>query len=887
MHISWSRQALVVLALSTTCSASIAASTDSNSSDAPALDRLDPLLRYELERTHTGENGASVGETRREPLLAPPLSATPYVPAPQHAASQGPASRGPASLDPSLYDPSLYDPMYLDAVPDVPASEDRYLACWVRIEPGTVLPSELSLELHGDRIASARLRISEIEQLVRLDGVVAIEAARQARPSLDLSVPEIGATAVHAGTGLPPLSTGKTGTDAVVGIVDTGIDVTHADFLSDYGTRIVGLWDQTAASVHPPDAFGYGREWTPTEIDAGSATETDSDGHGTHVAGTAAGSGSATGNGEPAGTFVGVAPDAKLVVVKTDFYTSSIVDAIDYVFTKAAELNLPAVVNLSLGHHYGPHDGTEATDLAIDALVGPGRIVVAAAGNEQEDGIHAERSIARGATEEIRLEVPSYDPHLGLGNDLVLIDGYYDAESSLQLTVITPSGYAVGPVVPGQTVETATGDGAVRVENDVYDATTSDRNLHVQIWDDRTGEWPKAGTWSFLLENTSPVSAGEGAQADFWIYYQSLSSIAPPQFDASWGMTAQKLVASPASADSVIAVAAYVTRTSWQSIDGSTYSYNPTPQLGDIAPFSSRGPRRDGVIKPDIAAPGMGIAAALSADHRTSGAWILPDGVHFITQGTSMASPHVAGVVALLLDTKGFLSRNEVVSTLSSSARRDPFTGSLPNAAFGAGKVDALAALVGPTPVLLVGFDSSREDDGVHLRWSTSESMSDLRFQVERANAAESAEGDAERELVGTTGRGPDYEIIDTEAPVAVDLTYWLTAVQYDRVVLGPFTVPQSPLPRDLAVSPPWPSPFSSEVQWTVTLPTASELMLDVVDVTGRRVATLENRTLPAGASAFTWDGRTDAGDRLGSGVYWLRALSNGKSTTTRLVLVR
>ncbi|MEZ4648107.1 MAG: S8 family serine peptidase [Candidatus Eisenbacteria bacterium] len=865
MHIVRSWRSVLALALAATSGTAHAVSSGPEGPEAQdgVSRRLDPLLRYELEAARTRGDDAPIFEALSsspagDTKIDGSLSVTPYVPAPWTGSARGASE-----------------------------NHDGYIACWVRIEPGTELPSGLSLELYGDRIASGRLRISEIEQLVEVDGVLAIEAARRTRPSLDLSVPEIGASDVHAGTASPSLPAGKMGTNAVVGIVDTGIDITHGDFLADNATRIVALWDQTAASTHPPDVFGYGREWTPAEIDAGSCTEADADGHGTHVAGTAAGSGHATGNGQAAGRFVGVAPEARIVVVKTDFYTSSIVDAIDYVFAKADELNLPAVVNLSLGHHYGPHDGTEATDLAMDALVGPGRIIVAAAGNEQEDGIHAEASVPRGGTEEIRLTVPSYTPHAGLGNDLILVDGYYDEAATLALTLITPSGQLVGPVTPAQTVELPTSDGAVRIENDVFDATTADHNLHIQIWDLRTGESPEAGTWRIQLENTSPAGVAENAQADFWIYYQSLSSSDPPTFDSAWGMTAEKLVASPASADSVIAVAAYVTRTSWQSVDGSTYSYNPAPALGDIAPFSCRGPRRDGALKPDVAAPGVGIGAALSADHRTSSAWVLPDGVHYIMQGTSMAAPHVTGVVALMLDTHGFLSQEEVLSRLSSSARADALTGDVPNTAFGAGKVDAIAALTGPIPVALLGLEASREEDGVHLLWSVSESLSDLTFEVERATVTSTAGDETDRTLVGVTGPGPHYEFIDGDAPSEQDLAYWLTSTQYGQVVQGPFYVSRETLPAGLELSAPWPNPFSGDVRWTLSLPAPADVSLDVIDAAGRRVTELHDGPLPAGTSSLSWDGRGATGVRLGSGVYWLRARWNGTAKTERLVLVR
>src|SRR5205814_4068356 len=142
--------------------------------------------------------------------------------------------------------------------------------------------------------------------------------------------------------------------------------------------------------------FSYGREWDRASILAGSVAEADFEGHGTHVAGIAAGSGRGTGNARPAYRYVGIAPEADLIVVQTDFTFSHIVDAVSYGFSRAAAMGKPAVVNLSLGSNYGPHDGTDPQDQQLNALTGPGRIICASAGNSGADTIHAETTVAQG-----------------------------------------------------------------------------------------------------------------------------------------------------------------------------------------------------------------------------------------------------------------------------------------------------------------------------------------------------------------------------------------------------------------------------------------------------------------------------------------------------------
>ncbi|MEO0140395.1 MAG: S8 family peptidase [candidate division WOR-3 bacterium] len=217
------------------------------------------------------------------------------------------------------------------------------------------------------------------------------------------------ASYVHLGTGAwAQRSKGFTGKGVVVGMVDSGLDWDHPDFWpSATDTRIMRMWDQTlipeGGEESPPD-FGYGVEYDSLDVVSGTPRTIDEMGHGTHVMGIAAGDGSATNGLEPAGRYAGLAPDAYIISVKTTWLDADVVDGVDYIFRRAESLGLPCVVNLSLGSHYGPHDGTGPFEAAIANLTGPGRIVVGAAGNSGNDPLHA-RVVVSG-TDSISFQAP-------------------------------------------------------------------------------------------------------------------------------------------------------------------------------------------------------------------------------------------------------------------------------------------------------------------------------------------------------------------------------------------------------------------------------------------------------------------------------------------------
>jgi subtilisin family serine protease len=740
----------------------------------------------------------------------------------------------------------------------------------------------------GPWITAIHLPLERVPALLFIAGVRHLEGAGRNVLHLDVSGPALKADLVHNASGTPPVYAGLSGQGVVVGVVDSGVDPGHQDFRDGLGNdRLYAAWDQMdfGASPGPPSGFAYGTGWTSAQLSAGTARLMDTDGHGTHVTGIAAGSGRATGNSRPAYRFIGVAPEATIVAVKTNLSDTGILDGVRYVFQQATSLALPAVVNLSLGSQFGPHDGTGSLEVALDALVGPGRVIVASAGNEGAAAIHAKGNAA-GSGVSLVANVAAYTPQGGAGNDDLEINAWARDQASVRVSVLSPNSIAVGPVVKG-TSSTAnlTADGRIEILNGVGGVQPNGmRSITIRIYDSVAAQPPRAGNWTFTFVATA---GGATEQVDAWIYLDTIAGSGEASFTA--GRDALGVVGSPATASKVIAVASYVSKRTWSSIDGNNYQYNPLPTLGALSTFSSNGPRRDGVLKPEIAAPGQGIISSLSSAVTRSpqiDPLVEPDGQHWLLQGTSQAGPHVAGTVALMLERFPNMNAALAKQYLECGGQTDAQTGATPNVAWGYGKLDAQRAVGNclVPAVTLLDFSARPQPGGVRVQWRLPEAGTLTQLLLQRRD------GQGDYALVQALPAAQGEGAVFDPTPLAGRRTYRMLGAtpQSPEQWLGEVAVSDATsAPARLTLAANVPNPFNPATLIPFTLPAAGAVDLSVFDARGRRVRTLLHERRPAGAFSTVFDGRDDAGSRLGSGVYQVRLEAAGSVRARAVTMVQ
>ncbi len=562
-------------------------------------------------------------------------------------------------------------------------------------------------------MAAARVPLDAVRGLASSGLFSRMEAAQRLEPIDDSSSVAIRINTVRQAA--EGRWIGFTGKGALVGIVDTGIDFRHEDFIDASGqTRVLGIWDITGRGSPPPGET-YGTYCSPEMIQATitggtGCSERDRFGHGTHVAGIAAGDGSAGSTGASDFRYAGVAPEAGILVVKAGeagFYEGDIIAGLQWLKQRSQALGMPISVNLSLGGQYGPHDGTRLYELMIDSLDAPGYVVNVASGNDGTNRdtqpvvtgplIHADLQPALDQDRSVTITVPTYPGSPDPCSDYVAFDTWYSGADRLAITVTRPDGTSA-MAATGDTAADIAATGTIYVDNASTgtDPLNGDHEAYVEISGCGPGGGsPAPGSWKVAIRALDPPS---GKAWDGWIYATYLGG---DQGQGASGFDNASTVSSPGTSIRAVTVGAFVTRLCVPYATGTACS-TVSEQVGDIAYFSGTGPTRDERLKPEITAPGRLIISALSRDATFPNNTIAPDHQHVALQGTSMATPHVTGAVALLMEVDPTLTPERVKQILESTADKGPLVqhtyvegddDGVPNYTWGYGKMDVQAAL--------------------------------------------------------------------------------------------------------------------------------------------------------------------------------------------------
>lgn len=586
----------------------------------------------------------------------------------------------------------------------VPHHSSGSLCAFVRISGNGESVLEESdcrmLARYGD-IYIADIPVGSLPVLSASPGVSRIEAGRSNSLCMDTTSIIVDAVKAYSGAQLPQPYTGD---GVVLGIMDVGFDVTHPGFY-DYNlehTRISRFWDQLS-----PDSLGsslyVGADYRSEReiLDYAHSHDGFIETHGTHTLGIATGTGYDT-------KYRGVAPGADICVVSnavdTDVplipesqlykYTTA-TDALGfkYIFDYAEETGKPCVISFSEGSHESFDGDQQLYYETLSRMTGPGRIIVASAGNDGHYNNY--------------LHKPSGKERDGMF--VVSTNGRSGSVSAKSRSVFDISVEAYFP--DGKKSKTVSSAAVVASADSLYadSLESGEQKVVFRLQAYRSAASADDTFYDFVLSSSPSLPslsmAFGGRDADVEVFSNGLVFLYDSQDPSLSGGEAYSCIGSPGAAPAVICVGATTYRQSYTDIDGVCHE-SSWGKEGEVGRFSSVGPTRYGLIKPDVVAPGTNVYSSLSSfypEANSQDSYLITSYSQYsgrpypwgALSGTSQATPVVAGAIALWLEANPTLSPSDILEVFSKTCnRRNLQQQTVKDNHAGYGEIDVYAGLL-------------------------------------------------------------------------------------------------------------------------------------------------------------------------------------------------
>lgn len=573
----------------------------------------------------------------------------------------------------------------------------------------------------------ALILLDSIDSILNLPFITKVELGSKLEKQDILSRSLTKSDSLQKGIQLPLKYSGK---GVVVGVIDGGFDLTHPNFYDSLGKeyRIKRVWNQNDNTGIPPPDFQFGSEYTSQSQMISKRTTDSSESHGTHVTGIASGSGYGS-----IDSLKGISNQSDLVLVQTTFDKNATLLGVYYILEYAKSVNKPCVINMSLGNQDGPHDGTSFFDRVLDTLYNfgneNGALIVGSAGNDGLKNIHSKLKlnadtlfnfirpfqnnivspwpVGVNKISDIRINLYSE-----LGKDLKVVFGIYNRGTN-KFEAETPF-YDINQ---SRSIDTFLTVLSQKISLQVYfneDDITKQKSItyfiegqpYQNLFNNNTNRIFVVGyTSKSNIVNSWVVSPNNGP-----IFLSNTGYISVINGD-----NLSTITETGGTGKNIISVGSFNSYLKGRNISNGDTLYKRSS-------FSSIGNTADNRVKPDVIAPGQDILSSINKWDKTNDLNsstlknILFNGIKYpfeYLQGTSMASPLVAGVLGAWLEASPLLTLNQAKEIIRNSSIADTNTKSLPNSFYGYGKIDAyngiklLLSYMPPKPKFLIKIDTA------------------------------------------------------------------------------------------------------------------------------------------------------------------------------------